>query len=120
MPSFIKLGLVLLATQFVVITAEARNEEESFLLLRQAMMESNADYNKHKKKMNHEEMDRVEEWGNRDSDMIVINGKAAKVADLSDFKTEQPYDEANGREISSNTAPTPSTAEEVEEVILQD
>ena len=115
MKSIIRLGFALLTIQLFVFTAEARNEEESFLMLREAMMESNADYNKHKKKANHEEMDRAETWGKRGSQMIVINGRHVSSDDVQEYQAEElEYDESNGREISSNDI------QNEEEVTIQD
>ncbi len=81
------------------LATQARDSAESFLMLRQAMMKSNKDYNQHKKKMNNEEFERVETWGRRNSATIVING-GGTTNELSEFQQDQNTE--GDREISSN------------------
>jgi len=63
---------------FIILTigssiALAKNAQESDMLLREAMMESNADYNAHKGKSNMEEFDRADEWVERETQALIIN-----------------------------------------------
>lgn len=80
--------------------AQSRDSGEAFLMLREAMMDSNKDYNQHKKKANHEEFDRVEKWGRRNSATIVINGQTATNNELEKF--QEPQESPGDREVSSN------------------
>lgn len=63
---------------FVILTigsfsAFAKDAQESVLLLREAMMKSNADYNVHKGKANMDEFDRADAWVERDTKALFIN-----------------------------------------------
>ena len=69
-------------------------------MLRAAMMESNADYNKHKKKMNHEEFDRADDWSERDTQAILIHGRTP--VDTEEFKQLNDEFRASDREVSSH------------------
>ena len=82
----------------------AEGISESAYLLQQAMMESNADYNKHKKKANHEEFDRAENWENRASDAILIDGKATYASE--EFTEEVEGSGPLDREVSSHETET--------------
>ena len=81
------------------MTAQARDADESMLMLREAMMDSNADYNKHKKKTNYEEFDRADEWAVRDSQAIQVGDSYVDPADMVDFK--QPQESKSDRDVSS-------------------
>ncbi len=78
--------------------AQGRDLDESQLMLQEAMMNSNADYNKHKKKMNHEEFDRADDWSDRDSQAIVIEGQLSPLVDFQEVRLEVRQD----REVSSH------------------
>ncbi len=93
-----KIFLIIVLAYFTSMTANARDVDESQLLLREAMMNSNADYNKHKKKMNHEEFDRADEWGERDTQAIVIDAAGANIDGFTELKKEVGQD----REVSSH------------------
>ena len=63
------------ATVFALsLPVQAEGMTESQLLLREALMSSNADYNQHKKRANHEEFDRADSWSERSAEGIVIEG----------------------------------------------
>lgn len=67
-----------LFTFLVILTvgpfsAFAKDGQESVLLLREALMESNADYNVHKGKANMDEFDRADTWVERDTQALLIN-----------------------------------------------
>ena len=88
-------GLMLLSS-----VSYSQDIDESAFLLQQAMMESNADYNKHKKAFNNEEFDRADEWENRNTQAIVIDGKNRQ--NLEEFKQEVQDSERQDREVSSH------------------
>ncbi len=100
MSSTMKKVLLFISIIGLSSVAQTRDSGEAFLMLRQAMMDSNKDYNQHKKKANHEEFDRVEKWGRRNSATIVIDGQAATSAELEEFR--QPQEAPADREVSSN------------------
>ena len=86
MNSKLNLLTVLTSLFFVSFSAQAEGISESAMLLQEAMMQSNADYNKHKKKANHEEFDRADTWGERDTMSITIDQKALQASDYQDFQ----------------------------------
>ncbi len=89
---------VAVLTQLLAFSAQARDYDESQLLLREAMMESNADYNKHKKKVNDEDNERADDWGERKTQAIVIDGRSRDVSNFQEMKEEVEQD----REVSSH------------------
>lgn len=65
--------LTLLVTMvFLSLPAFAFEKESSFSTVGQALLESNKDYNDHKKKMLNEENNRITDWGDRDVSSITI------------------------------------------------
>lgn len=68
----ITLLVLFLLSQIFTIHAYAKSQLESEMLLREALMSANADYNQHKKKSLEEEMERAETWIERDEDAIAI------------------------------------------------
>lgn len=96
------LELTLLAMTLTAFSFSAQAWEGEALqeTLKEAMMESNADYNRHKLKVMTEENNRIDDWDNRDSHSIIINEKNHSF-DTSDFS--QPADnEDELQELSSN------------------
>lgn len=81
--------------------ADVEMTETEFLLM-EAMMQSNADYNKHKKDLNHEEDDRADAWSNRGSQAIAINQKELSTSDNKNFRELRNELGAGDREVSSN------------------
>ena len=102
MKSILNVLAAIISFSFIGISAQAEGISESAYLLREAMMQSNADYNKHKKKTNYEEFDRADEWGERNNLAISIDQKNLKKSDYQDF--QQIKDDFNDgqREVSSN------------------
>ncbi len=86
--------------------SHGRNSEESFLMLREAMMDSNADYNKHKKQMNNEETSRADSWNERGQTVIHIGAGETAAANSFQAYNEEISDEQgafrNDRDVSSN------------------
>lgn len=85
------------------MTAQARNADESKFMLQEALMSSNADYNKFKKKMNQEEMDRADQWAERGEQAIAIDTDATNRnhSNLLDPEQEPVY---RPRDVSSTDA----------------
>lgn len=96
--NLIILSLIILVGSF----AQARDSRESMLLLKEALMESNGDYNIHKKKFNHEEFDRADEWAERNTQAITINERKALDKSWEEFKQQQDVIGSGDREVSSN------------------
>jgi hypothetical protein len=96
---------LLLFLGLTILTCPLRAEtiSESAFLLREAMMQSNADYNKFKKIENTEEFDRADEWGERDSVAIGINNPNSDEI-LNTNQSEEIINDfsVNAREISSS------------------
>lgn len=90
--------LILQAFAFAVHAEDERDLDESQVLLQQAMMQSNADYNMHKKKFNNDEYDRADDWADRDRQTIVIGGRNNDLKDFKEMKEEVGQD----REVSSH------------------
>ena len=101
MNRLIKLLAIAATVSLTSLTLQARDTDESMLMLKEAMMDSNADYNKHKKKANHDEFDRVEKWGRRDTGTIVIDGKVATQSDINEYQVAQDKEVREDREISA-------------------
>lgn len=79
-----KLMIITVFLQFVCGGLQAEDYTESDHLFREAMMRSNADYNKHKQKSNMAENERSDEWGERDIGAIQIykvNGREITAAE---------------------------------------
>lgn len=98
-----KLSLIILFLSLTVsFNAYADNGiSESAYLLQEAMMQSNADYNKHKKAINHEEFDRADDWSTRDTQAININESTHNLAIDSEFKQQAENFQESKNEISS-------------------
>jgi hypothetical protein len=92
--------LLLASISLVAAPGWSRDSDEAHLMLKEAMMESNADYNKHKKLSNHEEFDRADHWTSRDSQSISI-GHTSEIPDISDFKEMDVNKAKQDREVSS-------------------
>ena len=73
MKQSIRVMSLFIAAFFLSVAAEATNLEETESLLKEALMESNGDYNKHKKKANYEEMDRADSWADRQANTITLS-----------------------------------------------
>lgn len=87
----------------ISFSAQARSEGESMELLKEALMQSNGDYNKHKKKFNHDEFDRADEWAERDVEAIAINVRNPYQSEQEEFQVIRHDTLNNGnREVSSN------------------
>lgn len=95
------LKLLTLSVLFFTFSAQADHRAESSHLLRQAMMQSNADYNVLKKKTNHEEFDRADQWSERDNSAIAINQKDLANSDYQDYKEIAGEFSFNERQVSS-------------------
>lgn len=98
------------AVLLIGFSAQARDTDESMLMLQEAMMDSNADYNKHKKKSNHEEFDRADDWSERNSQAIMIDGTKT-YGNISKFKEPRKEELQQNREVSSH-----ETAQEQEKL----
>lgn len=83
MKSFILRMSVLAMIAGVSIQAQAEGITESQLLLQQAMMDSNADYNKHKKKNMDEEDERADSWEERKLQAIDLDGRPGRSREVS-------------------------------------
>ena len=87
-------------------TAFAKDLSESEFLLREAMMESNADYNVHKGKANLEEFDRADTWVERKNLGLVI-GKdphfVSNTEEVQNLKDLVEQDMSIGQRGLSNT-----------------
>lgn len=95
----IKLLSVFALLTIISAPGYARSSEESQFLLKEAMMDSNADYNKHKKQMNMEEYDRADDWSDRDTQAIMIDGTHSDFTEFKELKEDQPK---SNREVSSH------------------
>ncbi len=103
MSSELKKITILIAIFLTSFSLQARDSEESFLMLREAVMESNGDYNKYKKKMNYEEFDRADNWNERSTQAIIIGAQKGQAQDLSDFKQLNDDIKSGEREVSSHS-----------------
>ena len=93
MRTLIKMSAVTLGVLLLSFSAQARDADQSFLMLREAIMESNGDYNKFKKKMNEEEFDREASWSNRSANSIDINQVHLSENDRKEFEMINNEDE---------------------------
>jgi hypothetical protein len=98
MTSIILLGLTLTANMGM-----AKDSLESELLLREALMSSNADYNKHKKAANEEEYERIDNWRSRDSQVIEIGKTDSSLIRKSRFNAEDASGMAQERNVSATS-----------------
>ncbi len=99
--TFVNILLVFITGMIISFNAQARSADESMYLLKEALMESNGDYNKHKKKFNHEEFDRADTWTDRGTQAIMIDGQN-RTASMQEFKELANDFRPNNREVSSN------------------
>jgi hypothetical protein len=84
----------------------ARDTDESELLLKEAMMQSNADWNQHQKKLNHEEFDRADQWEERNSQAIVIDHRTIDYIGYQQAKEEfRQNREVSSHQLGENTEP---------------
>lgn len=98
----IKLGMFALVLMMSA-TAYGRSAEESAMLLQQAMMQSNADYNKHKLQDNLETFDRADSWSEREASAIHLNkGATIGAAQWEEFKDLRDDLQPDQRELSSH------------------
>lgn len=97
MSSGLKLLICFAAIHFLGgVSAHAGEDYDSQLLLREALMESNGDYNKHKKKFIQDEYERADNWDERNEGAIAIGRSTVEpIAQIDASK------KAKGREISS-------------------
>lgn len=73
----------------VSIETQAEGITESQLLLQQAMMDSNADYNKFKKINMQEEDDRADSWEERKLQAIDLDGKPNRGREVSSAYSDE-------------------------------
>lgn len=104
MPTQIRTLLIFATIAFGAGPLEARDFDESMSMLQEAMMESNADYNKHKKIANHDEFDRVETWGRRNAGTIVIDSKGATRSEINKFLKDYQIPQGNKTREDRETA----------------
>ena len=84
----IELILLILVFCGISLAANADYDNDTALSLKEALKDSNADYNKHKKIAIREEFGRMEQWDNRDHGLIEINDAHTMEADQTEFKNE--------------------------------
>ena len=72
--------LVLTLIMLASTQAFGFEKEDSFASLRSAMLESNKDYNDHKKAMLDEENDRISDWGKRSITAVTIEASIEEEA----------------------------------------
>lgn len=93
MKSLIMKIMVLAMMSSISTLAQAEGITESQFLLQQAMMDSNADYNKHKKKILQEDDERADTWESRKNEAIAIDIRqraiVKKSRDVSSDTTEK-------------------------------
>lgn len=99
----LKLLFVLIIAQTPLIGAQARDSYEATLMLREALMQSNADYNKLKKNSNDAEFERDSSWNNRKVKSIVIGDEhILKESRLNEYKELNEEMTRRERDISSH------------------
>ncbi len=99
--NFIKILALFFLVQTLCQTALARNPEESAVLLQQAMMQSNADYNKHKLVDNMETFDRADEWTERGTEVIQINNRGLDPAELAEYQKVRDDFQIDEQEVTA-------------------
>ena len=98
--------LALLAVAFLAVSLSANAWDGEALkeTLKEAMMESNADYNYHKKKAINEENNRIDGWDERDNQSIMINEQSRSI-DKTDYTQPNEMSEVQDQELSSTETP---------------
>jgi hypothetical protein len=103
MKKLIMTSIILLGLTFTASVGMAKDSLESELLLREALMSSNADYNKHKKAANEEEYERIDNWRSRDSQVIEIGKTDSSLIRKSRFNAEDASGMVQERNVSATS-----------------
>ena len=98
----LKLLILMAAIHFTAMSVLAKSKVESTLLLKDALADSNADYNKHKKVSLDEENQRVNQWNDQTQQVVFDEGHQLwNQADQEEYKRLKKDLNYRGREVSS-------------------
>ena len=93
--------VLFLACMSLSYIASANYDTELKVSLQEALMQSNADYNEHKRDSFGEEFERLDDWGSRDEGAIMINKDFGEM-DAGNYKAEENQSDADWtQEVSS-------------------